>query len=67
MMMPAEWGVPHLELVLQVHRHVTESSSFESHQRVLAVGKKGDVVAGSDMYIGVAQLRGLGRSWLGSC
>ena len=32
-----------------MYRHVTESSSLESHQRVLAVGKKGDVVAGADV------------------
>jgi hypothetical protein len=49
-----------------VHRHVTESSSFELHSGVPAVGKKRNVVAGADVRIGVAQLRGdLGGHGLG--
>ncbi len=37
MMMPAEFGVPHLELVLQVQRGVTERATLEADVRPLAV------------------------------
>ena len=44
-------GIPHLELVFEVQRHIAERGAFQTHERELAVVKPSHVIGRSDMHV----------------